>query len=617
MLQTVNPDELTLAIVTKWFEADLRPVPSNSVAGAEHGTSYTVGSHVRTGGKGSQAEAEMSAYAVNQLFYDGEHWQGGAQWAGQWPLDAQGNPDATGMAEVGRAFVSQNLIRSVQARHTAGVAGREAFARVLDENATQDEQADDAQMADDPEEEAADPVAELNATMAEWLERRNLRELLQSYSNMLGLAGTAPGRLFIPTGQLAKREGATRQGGQRTELKPGDPITVPTMPFEEALSLVRIEVAVPGKSGVYEDPWTGDKYAAHTFSIGGKQYAEVSYLDADGNTKRVLLTNDGGKPREVQNPMDLGGALLIYQRHREPLITEQVRQQQRLVNKAFTMMNTNLDWSGFVERIITNSQRPEKEVPDGKGGTKKIPVYEAGAGTATFLNGFKYEDENGNVKVTTPQVIFREPIGAEVFTQAIEAGRYAILDETNQLHALISGDASPSGESRIQARADFITSLLLTKPALDGFGRWLMETAYRMACDLSGTEPVDSYRMVFRCRLDPGPASPEETRAIIERVKANLLSRRSALALHGVEDVDAELAVLSAEMLHSGEMADRVASWIDAGLNGLAAMVAAGIDEDTAREMLSMDMVAETSRGNQNPPPNPPNPDDDDTDDDE
>ena len=613
MLETVNPDELTLAIVTAWFKADLKAVPSNSVPGIQNGNSFTVGSHERTGGRTGDPEAGTSAYHVNRLFMDGDHWQEGSQWPGQWPLGADGQPDPKGMAEVGRAFISQNLIKGVQSRHTAGVAGREPYARVLDENATQDEQADDAQTPDDPTEEAADPVAELNEQMAAWLDRRNLRELLQGYSDLLGLAGTASGHLTLPTAKLARRAGR----GRGQELKPGEPITVSGLSFEEALGFIRIELCEPGKSGVYEDPFTGDLYAVHTFSVNGTQYAEVSYLDDDERTVRVLLKSEGGKPVQVQQPMELMGALLVYQRYRDPLITEQIRQQQRMVNKAYTMMNTNLDWSGFVERIITNSQRPEKEVPDGKGGTKRIPVYEAGAGTATFLNGFKYEDENGNVRVTTPQVIFREPIKGDVFTQAIEAGRYAILDETNQLHALISGDASPSGESRIQARADFITSLLLTKPALDGFGRWLMETAYRMACDLSGTEPVDSYRMVFRCRLDPGPASPEETRAIIERVKANLLSRRSALALHGVEDVDAELAVLSAEMLHSGEMADRVASWIDAGLNGLAAMVAAGIDEDTAREMLSMDMVAETSRGNQNPPPNPPNPDDDDTDDDE
>ena len=72
-------------------------------------------------------------------------------------------------------------------------------------------------------------------------------------------------------------------------------------------------------------------------------------------------------------------------------------------------------------------------------------------------------DKDGNVTgYSNGTVNYRDPVPVDTFTQTRQEFRAAILAGVAQTHALISGDATASGESRKQARAEFEASLALT-----------------------------------------------------------------------------------------------------------------------------------------------------------
>jgi hypothetical protein len=565
MFEQIDVDTLTLDVIEAWFRADLSAQAAREMLAAPHSSLSG-----RPEFYGPQTE-----YEANKLYYEGDHWQGSTGWSGQIPYsdpDAR-TVDALAMERIRLGFVSENVIAEVTDRHVTAVVGRSPVRRLYTER-PQAERTEGQQ----PE---ADPLTELNEEIGAWARRRDIVGLLQKYARTLLLGRKASLRVFIPPGKLARMAGmdvATLTAGTVIPLPPG-------LTFAQALDLIRVEVVEPGEGGVHEDPNTGDRFGAVVRKGKDGRVAEVSHITDNGNTTRVVIITEEGE-RYPGTPMPLDGHLTLYTRERRPLITEQVRQLQRLHNKALTMLGGNLDWSGFLERIFFNAQPVMERVRGTDGVERNVARYHAGPGTATFLTGTKTVDEQGNERVATPSVVFREPIRPDVFEATIKITERRILSECFQLHALISGDAAPSGESRIQAKADWVVSLMLTKPHLDGAGRWLFEVLYRMAAALSGTAVPTNARTTFRTLLDPGPLSGEEVKGILERVKARLLSRSAALSELRTEDVDAELQAIDEDALASKEWADTLNALGDAGFPVANALRLMGVSEERIEAML-------------------------------
>jgi len=231
-------------------------------------------------------------------------------------------------------------------------------------------------------------------------------------------------------------------------------------------------------------------------------------------------------------------------------ITPQVRQQQMLLNLALTMLGRNVVLGGFLERILLNAQLPGTMQQQGDGSTRFIPdPLQVGAGTTNVLTGLPITDANGEVtSYATPSVVYRDPVKIETFVETKADAYRGILEEVQQLHALISGDATASGESRKQARSDFVSSLADTTTQVERGGRWLLETLLAMAAAFSGQSGrYQELRAVFSCHIDTGPISGDDMDATRANVQAGLLSEESGMAQIGVEDVDVEQARIASE----------------------------------------------------------------------
>lgn len=243
---------------------------------------------------------------------------------------------------------------------------------------------------------------------------------------------------------------------------------------------------------------------------------------------------------------------------------------QKLLNLALTMLGRNVVLGGFLERVLINAQLPGAYRTDPHTGKQVFVPHplEFGAGSVNALVGVEVRDEaTGELKsYANPSVVYRDPVPVGTFADTRDIAYRAILEECQQAHALLSGDAAPSGESRRQALSDFLSSLRLTAPAVERAVRWLLETALHLAAHFAG-QPGRylDLRAVTICHLDTGPLGADEAKQVIDLVDAKLLSRETGMARVGIDDTDAEAQRIQAEDEASASLGGNVINAFNSG----------------------------------------------------
>lgn len=475
-----------------------------------------------------------------------DQWAAGDGWTGPNPIDLSTGTTSSVLTLIEREFVSRNILNEVITRHRDGVLAREPVWSVSREKGrkTQAQEVEDAITA--------------------WWDSSGIPSVLQEavrallYARESSNTSEAPRPARSPI-RLYIREKSVIDGRvpKRSTLA-------------EALNDIGLHAAAPYAAGVLRN-LDGDAIGTH-----------YEYSDDDNNPIReitgvaadlrrygakipdgtpdaatvVLLTHaTGGQPIEEPAYYELGGRLLMHELTREPLITTSAIQQQKLINKSFTMMGHNMDIAGFTERTLLNAQMPGHWVDDGgatvspEDGQRFVPdPLFVGAGATNWFSGLPTVDGSGVTRYETPSIVYRDPVPPEAFTATIEAARLAVYEEAKQLHVAISGDAAASGRSRVQAANDFVASLELTAREVERAVRWALETAVALASVLMGAAGrYDVVRVVAEARLAAVQPTAEDVQSEIAKFSAGLVSRESAMSGVGVEDVDAELAKIESE----------------------------------------------------------------------
>lgn len=493
-------------------------------------------------------------YAVNKLFYDGDHWQSGVQWSG--PTPEPGHRDRNKVMEIIRkGFVSRNCIKEVVNRQANGVLAREPAWHL----STRAPAASDSGLSQ--QEDELRQLGEAEFTV--WWDRVNADQVLADVVRKALKGGRAAVRVYVPHGRL------TASG--TLPVRPGD--------LTAALTAIELHSPEPYDAGVVVDENTKQEYGVYVHrDEDGELRAELVYappnLDQNGliDSERPPLTvireiqpttapaaqqllDAQGNPIPTTNAtqvfvqqaaIDIGGLLTIYEIKLDQLITEQVRQLQRSVNKSYTMADHNVEMAGYLERTITNGMMPGHFEPDpNMPGRQRLvrDEYVTGGGAVNFVNGIPLYNQQGEFKgITDPNVIYRNPVGPEAFERSGRMFYAALLDECSQAHYLLAGSEYVSGESRIQSRAEYVQILRRVKRIVDAAGRWLIEVVLNMASYFAGQpRKFAPMRAVFDSRLMPGPATAEATRTAIELRSAGGLSREGLMERSDIDDVDAEI----------------------------------------------------------------------------
>ncbi len=475
----------------------------------------------------------------NELMFAGEMWGGSRFWLGEVPTD---ETRGAFLAAVERGFIAINHVREVAERHRAGVLGREPLWRLTPRRA----------LAEGETPNAADSalIAEAEALLTAWWDKRDILPWLQQPATALLLAGRTVARLYIPRGFLILDNAASG-------MAPLPPKDAPDLVrLAAALDLLYVDSPAREACAVVTEDDTKARLGVYAYRRQQQEWVEATYLDESGAT--VLRVLGGGV--DAAAAFDLGGRLLLYEARRQPLIDAQVRKLQQAANLNLTNLGRNLNLAGSRERTFLGAQppgsyrkisdgqpwRPTDDPNDRQFVAEGLP---SGAGMDRFLQGVPvYNDKGEQVGMTTPSLHYEQPVSVETFNVADQLFRAAILGATYQLHALIAGDAAASGESRKQARAEFAASLGLTRVALDGLGRWLIETPLALAAALAGVPGrYADLRAQFAVTVDPGPLTSDERAEYVTQWQAGGLSLETLLTRLGEDDVDAEITRIETE----------------------------------------------------------------------
>jgi hypothetical protein len=519
-------DKLTITEARQRLEAARpSPMPASTVMVASEQAQRSVGNL-----------APLDAHAANDAFYTGDHWQGGMGWVGPQP-PATDSESARIIAEIQRAFVSKNDVREIVNRHRDGVIGREpAWAFTPRRPLKPDEQptAAEQQLIDEAE-----------AALTSWWDKRKVLKVVQEVVSALLRHERAYLRIFVRAGVLETTDPAS---GEKTA-----PRVPPQQTIEQALDQIYLSQPTPQQAGIITDEDTQEQASIYLYTKGSVNYAELCYVDLD--TGQTVLRILGGEAEQGAT-LDLDRHLLLGEATREIFITEQIRSLQKQLNLAKTMEGRNVVQGGFLERTFLNAQMPGtwvddpdgQEQPDGTRKSFKKAPFRTGAGRTNFVSGQAIRDEKGNIKgYASASVVYRDPVSPDNFEQTADAAHRAILEEAQQIHALIAGDATASGESRTQARSDYERSLLMTKGEIDSLIRWLLETVLNLGALFMGTPGAyKELRASCDCRIDTGPLSGDEQAQIIAQVAAELLDDETAMSRLGVEDITAVKARIAA-----------------------------------------------------------------------
>lgn len=515
-----------------------------------------------------------SGYQANRSFMEGDHWQGGAGWIGPIPRPGEEGAQKT-MDEISRAFTSKNVIAEVLERHRSGVLGREPGWTVVP---TRPMKAGEPLT---PAEETT--IQEINALLTEWWDRRNAHGILTAVIEHVLYSRRGVIRLYVPPSRLTIGPNGTSTASAATPL--------------DAALMIYPEAPLPEEATVYTDPDSKQQVSFMAFRRNNQIHLETAFLEdtpatpaSEAPVSGVLappttIRTIGGDGKDASVNVALGGRLTMWEVNRKPLITEQIRQAQRALNLALSMVPRNVVTGGFLERILTNAQLPGEWTTDDEGIERFKPAdYGTGAGTTTFLSGVENEEEaTGKTTITTPGVHFRDPVPVTSSVDGKKSHYEDILDEVGQRHVLMGSDATASGYSREQARADFEETLKTTLVLLVPMGRWLLETVLALVEAFTNTPGVwtDNFRVEFRPYVNSGALSSDEIRVLNESVAAGTISRETALQREGIVDVEAELSRIASQDDAKLAIAERQAAVVQI-------LVAAGVPLDVAGQLADM-----------------------------
>ncbi len=235
--------------------------------------------------------------------------------------------------------------------------------------------------------------------------------------------------------------------------------------------------------------------------------------------------------------MDLGGKLHLFEMDLEKLfISQAIKSLQKALNLDLTMQARNSYTAGMRERHFLNADAPDE--------------LSIGAGAASYTQGVAvYDKDTGKVTGTAnPSLVVIEPVQPDNFIKSEDATYAKILSQAEQRHVLISDSATASGKSRVEARAEFRTSLLNIKAPVDSSIRYVIEFAMAFAAALTGrTNEFEQFRVDANCIISAGVPSAEEKQSNRESYDKGEISLDTLRSLNGVEDTDAESVKIKSE----------------------------------------------------------------------
>lgn len=480
---------------------------------------------------------------MRQAFVRGDMWYNSEGWRG--PLPEGTSQDV--IDEIAKYFTSVNKIKEVTDRHLDAVIGIDpkwswTTRRFLKVEEVKDDQTQLPKRVTEPlKDDEQKRITRLNEVFTDWIDRRTIFWKIREKSDSLCWQGSLMLRCFIPDTFLDDKGG----------LK--------LLPLDKSINRIRVMVVDPGTGYIVYDETDepiGSVYKYHGKGTGSDDVLEYSWVDhSTGLTNLFNMNPKTGEFNHIE--MDLNGQLMMFElRSLNPLVSDSVVQLNAQLNVALTMAGRNVVQGGFLERVLINADLPGKyiTVSDGMGGTREVFIADdivTGPNTTLSLVGQEVidpETDEPTGQRLSPSIQWKDPVGSGVFKDSADFFETQLYSEVRQLHAKIMGDAVTSGVSRQQALQDFAMSINPTTRQYVQAFRWMFDTVLRLGLMYSSEKlKIDDLRIIVQCRLGTRFLTSEEQNIIMSKVEKKMISRETGMLELGIDDPDAEKAMIQAE----------------------------------------------------------------------
>jgi hypothetical protein len=326
--------------------------------------------------------------------------------------------------------------------------------------------------------------------------------------------------------------------------------------FFEMSKYIKVECVLPGAGQILDDSIDRMSVVQVSSKKDQLKMIEISFLDENDKTVVASLETNGVADESTQDvaasikalqkhgnlssPYSLEGELTADEMIGKPFVSETMLQNNRALNLDLSLSVGVLIESGYAEMVMTNVSMETRTETDPTDPNRKIQVpvgLKRGPGVVNNLVGEQSVNAAGETKFEQPDVYFKEPSPVKTFIDGESLYYKQILSEAKQTHILLATEADPSGESRIQARQDFVKKSQRYKPSLDVHGSWALNTILNLAASALNKDGYFSeLGVLFDCKVYAGELSADEQNVIISRYEKNLISRETAITLLGSEE---------------------------------------------------------------------------------
>jgi len=462
-----------------------------------------------------------------KAYLEDDHWQGGN--AALLPM-AEGGHSGSIVTAFERRFVFRNIIKEMVARVSGAFYGKTPNWRLT---------------TDSGEDVSGDGSTEIAKALNNfWTRQKAAQACSEAFETRL-VFGRGGLRIFVPA---KYREIVQIEGAEEDTVQEAGFVAFKSIP--EAIEAMRIEYIPPAQGRLLEDG--GELISLVKYAVRKDwtttemvNVIETSFIDDKGDTYiDVVVENETSgslEDHKLSSPLPLGENTTFSEFQGKPYVTKSMWRCNQLVNLALTCAGFNLVDNGFGEMVLTNVDLETETIPNPDGsGTIEVPkrIRRGGGVSQNFLGLEEHDEQTGTSRRGTPGVTFKEPSAITPFNDGYDLGYTATLAEGNQLHAKISGDATASGESRVQAVADFIRRISPYKPEVDEMGSWVMTTVLKFAATLAGQ--TSDVSVVYDSRIHVAELTAEERRIVSEMREKGIISRETERVLLGVDDPELE-----------------------------------------------------------------------------
>lgn len=484
--------------------------------------------------------------------YNGDFWQDGA---GSLLPPASGVEQSVLNTLFEKRFVFRNVIQEVVGRVAGAFFGRAPNwrFRVGGEDVQPKKDAASSEEAEAVEDSRTDLEA-IDKALSEFWTKQNVAGILnQAFESRL-VFGRGGIRVFIPT--RFKQANIVQDEEADPESVGAEAASQDFVKFnsiEEAIKAMRVEFIPPEQGKLLDDG--GELFSIVRYSVRDDwetqkdiKVIEFSFVDnSDGTMIGTIKENEsldiraaatGAPIPNLSSVFDLAAFTTFNQFKGKPYITHALYKNNQLLNLALTCAGFSLVDNGFGEMVLTNVALQTRKIPNPDGdGDIDVPVsLRRGGGVVNnFVGLTEMDPTTGQERVGTPGVTFKEPTPLQAFKDGEELAYVSCLKEVGQLYALISGDATASGESRIQALADFLLRIMPYKTEVDEMGTWLLTVVLRWAAELALLTVGDTF-VVYDSRVHIATLSTEEKNTVMTMRQKGSISRETERVLLGIDD---------------------------------------------------------------------------------